>query len=327
MGGETGQRSWWKRPQFLLPAAGAVALLAATISRGRESVGTWVSEEGRAEYFEAYRRAFEAIPEPDKVFDLQTDLGVVRVYRFAGVEPGLPTVLLPGRGGASPTLGVNIPPLLEIGDVYSLDLLGEPGMSLQEHPINDDAEQASWLRQALEQLPAEGFHLMGVSIGGWTATHLARHQPETVRALTLVDPVFVFDNIPPKTILRSIPTSVPLMPQSWRDSFNTYIANGAPAGDSPEARMLEVGQRTFKLRLPAPHRISEAQLRELTMPVLAVIAGHSVMLDPQVASDVAGRALRQGRVRIYPGASHVVNAEAPEKIADDVASFLRPLMS
>lgn len=322
MGGGTGQRSWWTRPQFLLPAAGAAAIGAVAIGRGRDSVGSWVTEDGRAEYLEAYGRAFEAMPEPDEVFDLQTTFGVVRAYRFAGSGEGLPTVLLPGRGGASPTFAVNIPPLLELGDVYSLDLLGGPGMSVQEQPINDDADQASWLHQALSQLPSEKLHLMGVSIGGWTAANLARHHPESIRALTLVDPVFVFDSIPLGTVLRSIPASVPWMPQSWRDRFNSYIAGGAPTDDSPGAQMLEAGQRTFRIRLPAPRRIRPAELEHLSMPVLVILAGKSVMLNPPAAAESADRTLKQGTVQVHSGASHVVNAEHPAQIAEDVDSFL-----
>lgn len=61
-----------------------------------------------------------------------TDFGIVRVYRFDGRGGSAPTVLLPGRASATPAWADNMPSLLEIGDVYTIDLLGEPGMSVQE---------------------------------------------------------------------------------------------------------------------------------------------------------------------------------------------------
>lgn len=100
------------------------------------------------------------------MLDVRTDYGVVRVYRFAGTgEVESPLLLLPGRASASPVWADNLPGLLEIGDVYTIDLLGEPGMSVQERPIADDEVQAAWLHQVLEALPEDSFHVIGLSIG------------------------------------------------------------------------------------------------------------------------------------------------------------------
>ena len=47
------------------------------------------------------------------------------VVRPAG-DADAPLVLLPGRASASPVWEDNLPALLGIGDVYTIDLLGEP---------------------------------------------------------------------------------------------------------------------------------------------------------------------------------------------------------
>src|SRR5690625_3710695 len=84
----------------------------------------------------------------------------------------------------------NLPSLLEIGDVYAVGLLGEPGKSIQERPITTDADQAAWLAETLAALPEEAFHIVGLSIGGWSAVNLALHDPARIATLTLIDPVF-----------------------------------------------------------------------------------------------------------------------------------------
>jgi pimeloyl-ACP methyl ester carboxylesterase len=132
----------------------------------------------------------------------------------------------------------------------------------------------------------------------------------------------VFDDMPLATILRSLPASLPWLPKSWRDGFNSYTAGGAPVQDVPVAEMIEAGMRHYALKLPQPGRITEDRLAGLELPVLAIIAGRSVMHRPEVAARTAGRALRNGTVRVYPDASHAVNGEFPDRIADDIATLV-----
>ncbi|MET9020973.1 alpha/beta hydrolase [Actinopolymorpha sp. NPDC004070] len=316
----TGRR---RRTGFALlgTALGAVATTLSVRSRSR--VGHWDGAEGRARFRSAYDAAFAELPEPARTVDVRTDYGVVRVYRFAGTgNAKAPLVLLPGRSSGSPVWAGNLPSLLRLGDVYTVDLLGEPGMSVQERPIGTDADQAAWLHQTLDALPETSFHVVGLSIGGWTAVNLALHRPEHLATLTLVDPVFVFAGMPVATILRSLPASLPWLPKSWRDGFNSYTAGGAPVEDVPVAAMIEAGMRHYTLRLPQPRRISEERLAALDLPTLAIIAGRSVMHDPEVAARTASRALRHGTTRVYPDASHAVNGEYPDLIAADIATLI-----
>ncbi len=301
----------------------AAVLLAAAALRTPSPVGHWRSAEGRDAFMRAYEAAMADLPRPDAEIDVRTDYGVVRMYRFEGTgDRERPLVLLPGRAAPSPVWADNLSSLLEVGDVYTVDLLGEPGMSVQDQPIEDDADQAAWLHQALDGLPEEEFHLVGLSIGGWTATNLAVREPALLASVTLVDPVYVFDDMPLETILRSLPASLPWLPRSWRDGFNSWTAGGAPVEDVPVARMIESGMQHYALRLPQPGRISEDALADLDMPVLAFVAGRSVMHDPDTAAATAERALPHGTVRVYPDASHAINGEYPGELAADIAAFL-----
>lgn len=193
---------------------------------------------------------------------------------------------------------------------------------MQEVPIESFADNAAWLDQTLAELPEERFHLLGLSIGGWTAANLAVHRPERVASLLLIDPAYTFGTIPGETAVRAIPASVPWLPKSWRDSFASYTAGGAPVEDVPVARMIETAMRSYSIRLPQPALIPEEDLERLEMPVLAILAGRSVMHDTRKAADVAERVLRNGTVVVYPDASHAVGSEEAMQIAREIEAFL-----
>lgn len=339
-------------------AVAAVAVLVAGTAialRSPSPVGHWDGAEGLETYLSAYDEEFERFPAPEETLDVRTDFGVVRVYRFAGVdrpgqdgepesgesadgdrsgrdgedtdgtehgEPTAPLVLLPGRSSGSPVWTDNLPHLLPIADVYVLDLLGEPGRSVQERPITSDADQAAWLDQTLEGLAEDRFHLVGMSFGGWSAMNLARHATEHLASVTALDAPFAFDDLPLGTVIRSIPVSFSWAPQAWRESFSSYTAGGAEVQDLPVTRMIEAGMQHYSLKLPMPSRISEAEVSDLGVPVLALMAGRSVMHDPPTAIATAERTLGEDSVSVYPDASHAINGEYPEETAADIAQFV-----
>lgn len=306
----------------LLLAGSVVALAGVTVGRAQIGIGHFTSAQAEDRFRAAYAAAMAELPPPERTLDMRTRFGMVRVYRFAGSEPdGVPLVLLPGRASASPVWADNLATLRRLGPVYAIDLLGEPGLSIQSRPITSAADQAEWLAETLQQLPEAQFDVVGASIGGWTAVNVALHRPARVRSLTLIDPVLVFADLAPEAIVRSLPASVRWLPRSWRVDFASWTANDAPVEDVPVAAMIEAGMQTYALRLPAPRRPSEAQLRDLTVPTLVIVAGRSRMHDPAGLADVARRTLRDGRVEVYEDASHAVNGEQPDRIAADVSAL------
>jgi pimeloyl-ACP methyl ester carboxylesterase len=291
--------------------------------RDTTPVGYFTSAGGRDSFTAAYDRAMAGLPRPAATLDVRTTYGIVRLYRFAGAGPGrAPLVLVPGRASASPLWAGNLDELLRLRTVYTMDLLGEPGMSVQSRPIESQEDQAEWFHQVLRLLPEPRVHLVGYSIGGWTAANVAIRRPEKIAGVVLIDPAVTFAGLPFETIVRSVPASVRWTPKSWRDSFNSWTAGGAPVQDDPVAQMIESGMRHYSLDLPAPARFSDAQLRGLGLPVLVIIAGESVMHDAREARRRAEATLPHATVLFYDGATHAVNGEQPERIAADVAAFL-----
>ena len=211
---------------------------------------------------------------------MPTSFGTVRAYRFDGPSAGPPVVLLPGRNASTPMWRVNIPALLEHRTVIGIDLLGEAGMSVQDKPITGPDDEAQWLDDALAGLGLDRAHLLGVSIGGWTAVNYAVRRPGRAASLALLDPVMTFAPIPVKALLVSAGMFLARAGSRCSARVFSWIAGGADVDESlPEAALISAGSTDFALRKAMPRSFTDDELRSLDIPVLALIAGRSVMLD------------------------------------------------
>ncbi|WP_395308076.1 alpha/beta fold hydrolase [Mycobacterium sp. AMU20-3851] len=284
-------------------------------------VGHWRSEAARAHFAAAYDAALARLPAVEETCDVPTTFGDVRVYRFGG-GPGRPVVLLPGRNASTPMWADNLPGLLAHRSVYCLDLLGEPGMSVQRSPITGVEDQARWFDELLIGLGLESVHLMGVSFGGWTAVNYAVHNPARVASLVLLDPVMTFARIPIRTMLAFIPMGLPGVPQGLRRRVLRWMSGGVEIDESePVLKLINSGTENFVLQQPAPTRFTPEQLRGLQMPVLAILAGRSVIHDADRAARSARELLPNGQVELWGAASHALTGEFPDEITASAGAF------
>jgi pimeloyl-ACP methyl ester carboxylesterase len=284
------------------------------------AIGTFTSGAGRDRFTAAYDEAMRELPAPDATDDVGTSFGTVRAYRF-GPAGGVPLVLLPGKASSTPMWADNLPGLRRIGPVVALDLLGEPGMSVRRRPITSAADQAQWLAEALAGLGLSAVHLLGVSFGGWSAVNLAVRRPGGVASLSVLDPAQTFGRIGLKAVLFSLGAGIPAMPAWVRDRSLRWISGGAPVEDDAVGRLIAAGMREFRSATPVPEYFTDAQLRGLTVPTLAVIAGRSIIHRPARAAERA-RLVPGARVELWPDASHALNGEFPDRIAERVADLV-----
>ncbi|WP_372661210.1 alpha/beta fold hydrolase [Amycolatopsis kentuckyensis] len=282
----------------------------------------FTSEQAGREYDGVYERGLAALPAPAAQHDVETSFGTARVYRF-GSGPAIPTVLLPGRAGTAVMWAPNLPAWARRGPVYALDLIGEPGRSTQTAPIGDSAEQAAWLTEVLDALGAETVHLVGYSFGGWLAANYAARSGKRLASLTLIDPVRTFGELPVSLLFRTTLALVPGLSHWGRPAFIRWISGGAEvAPDDPVAAVVEAGIRAYRIALPTPELLTDEQLRSIGLPVLALIAGRSVIHDAAKAAARARALLPDARVEVWPEATHAIAGEAADAVNARVLAFL-----
>ena len=288
-----------------------------------EPVGHFRDEAARNRFLEAYRVGMEFLPAVSQSFDIATTFGSTRVHRFDGpTDGGTPVVMLPGRNASTPMWRANLPGVLSVRTAYCVDLIGEPGLSVQTRALTGDDDQAQWLDETLAGLGLDRAHLLGVSIGGRAAVACAVWRPGRVASLVLLDPAMTFAPIPAKTAVAAIALQLPRVPAGLRRRVLRWIAGGAEVDDAePEAALISAGTTDFVVQTPMPRVFTDDQLRSLPMPVLALIAGRSVMLDPARASARARKLLRHGQIEVWTDASHALNGEYPAEIATRTRAF------
>jgi pimeloyl-ACP methyl ester carboxylesterase len=285
-------------------------------------IGRFMTPAGHAQFELAYEQGMRALPEPTDRHDVPTAFGRVRVYRF-GDTGGVPLVLLHGRNGTSVMWRPNIAALAERRRVFSVDLLGEPGGSVQTAPVRDAGDQAAWLTETLEELGVQAAHLVGMSMGGWAACNYAVRAPRRVASLTLLDPASTFARIPLGAVLRTIPTLLPFTADRALPRFLAYVdGQGKVDVHDPVARVIAAGMRHYRVALPLPQPFSDDRLRSIRVPSLVVIAGRSVMHDPRRAFRRAQDLMPGVRAELWPEATHAVSGQCAEKVNARVLSFV-----
>jgi hypothetical protein len=265
-----------------------------------EKVGHFRSAAAFEHFRAAYRAGMAGLPPFSELVDVPTSFGTVRAYRFDGPagsggpersDPGEksrpPVLMLQGRNASTPVWRANLPGVLNGRTAYCIDLLGEAGLSVQDRPITGPDDQAQWLDETLAGLGLDAFHL-----------------------------------IPFKTALMSVGLFAPGVPEALRRRVLRWIAGGADADDSvPEAALIAAGSSDFVLRSAMPKLFTDDQLRSLDIPVLAFIAGRSVIHDAKRAAARARNLLPDGKVEYWADASHAINGEYPDEIAEESQRF------
>lgn len=310
---------------FILLALVILIIGAFLVFRDTNPLGRFTSDEGKQEFQTAYNEAMALLPEPNETKDIETEFGTVRTYFFTKEENKHkePIFLMPGRSSSTPMWQPNLEGLLNERPIYTIDLLGEPGMSEQTKVIETQKDQAKWVNDVLNGLNVDKVHIMGVSFGGWSAMNMTRHYPEHIASISLLDPVFVFEPVSLKMMLASIPASVPFVPKFIREQMLSYISGGAKADDSePIAKLIESGMRNYKLKLPMPDLLSDEDLKNIDVPVMAFMAEKSTMHDSEKAVEKGKKFVKNITIESWPNASHAINGEFPNEINERILGFV-----
>ncbi len=131
----------------------------------------------------------KATEQPPNGIDITTSFGSTRVHHWPG--PGSDIVFLHGLGDTS-FRWLPYAEALADHNVYAVDTMGEPGLSIPAKPFEAADDYGVWLVETIEGLGLSQPHVVGHSMGGYVALSYAT-QGGHASSLVLFDPVGVVE--------------------------------------------------------------------------------------------------------------------------------------
>lgn len=171
---------------------------------------------------------------------------------------------------------------------------------------------------------AEGFHLVGLSLGGMIAQHVALRHPARVRSLALLatSPAFGLDGV--------------TQPDEWRRARLAPLAAGHEPGDFADTVLRAIagpaiGEEALEAQVAAMARVPSAALRQavdclvthdtramlpdVRTPTLVLVGELDEETPPAYARALA-ELIPGAALEVIPGAGHLLHVEAPDAVND-----------
>src|SRR5262249_14526480 len=242
------------------------------------------------------------------------------VSHFTGT--GVPLVLLHGAGTSS----LMWFPLLTnlVGrSIYAIDVVGEPGRSVQRRPIRDAGDLASWLDEVLDALSLDAAHLVGASYGGWIALNYARRTPHRVAALVLVEPVL--GKVRPLFWVHGVLVALAfVLPRPLaRRSLRRLHMNADLLEDKRVRRYGFLGLTRYRLGLPKSVKpVTNAELGATNVPTLLLLGEHSEVHKAKTVAARVRAAMPNVDAELVHGAGHALPVDKADEVVARLRSFL-----
>jgi len=250
--------------------------------------------------------------------------------RYLDVGQGTPVVLIHGLAGDHGAWLAQIEALGRDCRVIAFDNRGAGASTQVDEPVTT-ADLADDTLRLMDILNIPAAHVVGRSMGGAVAQHMALRAPQRVLSLALCASFARLDPLGRRVLLNMREALEWRM--SWADHARHSVQNFVSAGffnRYPErvARIEQlIGGET---RLPACYiRQNEAcqshdtlpELGRITQPVL-VMAGDSDPICSLTATEMLSRGLPNVTTEIFRNASHFFLMEQPEKFMDLLGGWL-----
>jgi 4,5:9,10-diseco-3-hydroxy-5,9,17-trioxoandrosta-1(10),2-diene-4-oate hydrolase len=247
--------------------------------------------------------------------------GLDVLYYTAG--QGEPLVVIHGGGGDARTWLDNMEVLAGRYTVYAPDLPGYGG----SEPLDGKyyiPELANFIKRFVECLGLEKFYLMGHSLGGGIALHVALNFPEKIKKLVLIDSLCLGREIAFWVRLFSIPAIIKSVGHVFLGIMKSikWIAeqlNPAKYIMSMSTAAMSVGGSITTFREQT--LVLENRLSEVKMPTL-VIWGSRDPIVPVLQAYRAALAIPDCKVKVFEKRGHNVHRDELQEFSSLLSRFL-----
>jgi pimeloyl-ACP methyl ester carboxylesterase len=270
--------------------------------------GIYKSEAGRRAVEARYREWLVQWPVPSERLRLATREGETFVVA-CGPETAPPLLLFHGSGANAAMWMGDVASWSRHFRVYTVDMIGEPGLSAPSRPPLASDAYALWLDDVMQGLSLTRAAIVGVSLGGWLALDYATRRPQRVARLVLLCPAGIGRQ--KNFLLKAFPL---LFLGRWgRRKMREMVLGRAPADPSPQMRafgdfvsLIFENSRPRITKLPV---FGDTALARLTMPVLAIVGGKDALLNSEETKKRLQRDVPQADVRYLPDAGHLIRGQ------------------
>jgi hypothetical protein len=142
-----------------------------------------------------------------------------------------------------------------------------------------------------------------------------------VRSLTLLEAVFVFAYPPADIMGWTVVSSIPALPEGWRNKALERIGGEKLSGTDPMELMIKAGAEKFDASLPTPSPLTDEQAEALTMPVYVAIAGRNSVAGGSKAVERAQKILPQASIQVWDNATHSLPMQEAESLTPVLEQF------
>ncbi|MFI9402760.1 alpha/beta fold hydrolase [Nocardia sp. NPDC052316] len=270
------------------------------------------------------------IHDPAPPRDFRFSRAGCRLHGFDWGGTGLPTILLHGGALTAHTWDFVCLGLRGAARLVALDLRGH-GDSEWSDDYRIETMAADVVATA-DHLGLDRVRLVGMSLGGVVAAHIADTRPELVERVALVDVApgadfestrrvreFIFGLGPVRELDTVVDSAMRVSPRADRAGvtyrMSTLFRRTADGGWVPKG---DLSPPDFPAILAALERLA-AQLAHV--PVLLVRGGRSRVL-PQSAAERLVERIPDGQLVVVPDAGHNVQEDNPAALIAALQSFL-----
>ena len=276
------------------------------------------STEGERAVRERYLEILKYWPVPNQQLRVPTREG--ETFVVACGDEAAPALLLLHGGMANSAMWMgDVAAWAAHFRVYAVDVIGEAGMSAPSRPALASEAYALWLDDVMQALSLTRASLVGVSLGGWLALDYATRRPERVESLALLCPAGVG-----RQKIGIVFKTIPLrMLGPWGRRKAAELILGRPPANPPPAvqyflQFISLIHKHLRPRIVKLPVFSDAALRRLSMPVLAILGGKDVLIDSTETKQRLERNVPLAEIRYLPEAGHLI----PKQTAP-ILDFLR----
>lgn len=220
--------------------------------------------------------------------------------------------------------------------VVAIDLLGHGGSDKPRSGYSME-NQASLVAQVMNQLGVEGAVVVGHSLGGSVATALAEQSSELVDRLVIIGSA-PDDSFGELGFLAKLAMTPVLGQALWRVTPDFAIRDGlgeafAPGYDVPDEFVDDFRRMTFTSYDDSPAEVDDftgakpldQRIAESFVPLLVIFGEEDQIWDAEAAVEAYRQGVPGARTELIPGVGHSPNVEVPERTAELILGFAKPV--